>query len=195
MLTQTNTAKRRKLQWSWRCCWVLGVRNPRSIACEVWSRRFQNKLCISDRLLFIVGLFYVILLLIIPLWRRYMYETWSWHTYSYTFGFLLKTGCDTAAKGWAAREEDLATTLPASICTTPTRYRSSATAHLVVIPWSITAVILVYEVENFCFAIPYSYKFLFTTPVRWAQDLSQPKSRILNNLIGVAPRNPLLQAI
>ena len=23
-----------------------------------------------------------------------MYETWSWHTYSYAFGFVLKTGCD-----------------------------------------------------------------------------------------------------
>ena len=85
-----HTAQRRKLQWSWRCCWVLGVRNPRSIACEVWSRRFQDKLCISDRLLFIVSLFYVILLLIIPLWCRYMYGTWSCHTYSYAFGFSFK---------------------------------------------------------------------------------------------------------
>ena len=34
----------------------------------------------------------------------------------------------------AAREEVLATALPASICTTPTRYRSSSTARLVVIP-------------------------------------------------------------
>ena len=89
-----HTAQRRKLQWSWRCCWVLGVRNPRSIACEVWSRRFQLKLCISDRLFNLVSLFYVTLLLILPLWRHYMYETWSWHTYSYAFGFLLKTGCD-----------------------------------------------------------------------------------------------------
>jgi hypothetical protein len=24
-----------------------------------------------------------------------MYETWSWHTYSYAFSFVLKTGCDT----------------------------------------------------------------------------------------------------
>jgi len=23
-----------------------------------------------------------------------MYETWSWHSYSYAFGFLLRTGCD-----------------------------------------------------------------------------------------------------
>ena len=35
----------------------------------------------------------------------------------------------------------------------------------------------------------------FTTPVRWAQDLSQPKSGLLNNLLGGAPRNPLLQAV
>jgi hypothetical protein len=28
---------------SWRCWWVLGVRNPQSIACDVWSLRFQDK--------------------------------------------------------------------------------------------------------------------------------------------------------
>ena len=27
-------------------------------------------------------------------------------------------------------------------------------------------------------------ELLFTTPVRWAQDLSQPKSGLLNNLLG-----------
>ena len=78
----------------WRCCWVLGVRNPQSIACEVWSLRFQDKLYNSDSLLFVLVLFFVILLLIIYLWCLYMYETWSWHTYSYAFGFVLKTGCD-----------------------------------------------------------------------------------------------------
>ena len=36
----------------------------------------------------------MILLLIIHLWCLYMYETWSWHTYSYAFDFLLKIGCD-----------------------------------------------------------------------------------------------------
>ena len=45
----------------------------------------------------VVSLYYVILLLIIPLWRHYMYGTWSWHAYSYAFGFVLKTGCDSYA--------------------------------------------------------------------------------------------------
>ena len=36
-------------------------------------------------------------------------------------------------------------------------------------------------------------ELLFTTPMRWAQDLSQPKSGLLNNLLGGAPRNPLLK--
>ena len=85
-----HTAQRIKLQWSWRYCWVLGARNPRSIAYEVWSCRFQDKLCISDRLLFIVSLFYVTLLLNIPLWHHYMYGTWSWHTYIYAFSFFKK---------------------------------------------------------------------------------------------------------
>ena len=51
---------------------------------------------------------------------------------SRTCGYL--GGAASAAQGRAAREEVLATALPASICTTPTRYRSSATARLVVIP-------------------------------------------------------------
>ena len=38
------------------------------------------------------------------------------------------------AQGRAVREVVHATALPASICTTPTRYGSSATARLVVIP-------------------------------------------------------------
>jgi hypothetical protein len=63
-------------------------------------------------------------------------------------------GAASAAQGRAAREEVLATALPASICTTPACYRSSATARLVVIPLSITAIILVYAVENFCFCYP-----------------------------------------
>ena len=67
---------------------------PQSIACEVWRLCFQDKLYNSDNLLFVVILFYVILLLIIHLWCLYMYETWFWHTYSYVFGFVLKTGCD-----------------------------------------------------------------------------------------------------
>ena len=49
-----------------------------------------------------------------------------------TCGYL--GGAASAAQGRAAREEVLATALPASICTTLTRYRSSATARLVVIP-------------------------------------------------------------
>ena len=44
---------------------------------------------------------------------------------SRTCGYL--GGAASAAQGRAAREEILATALPASICTTPTRYRSSAT--------------------------------------------------------------------
>ena len=46
----------------------------------------------------------------------------------------LRGGAALAAQGRAVREEVHATALPASICTTPTRYRSSATARLVVIP-------------------------------------------------------------
>ena len=34
------------------------------------------------------------LLLTILLWHHYMYGIWSWHIYSYAFGFLIKTGCD-----------------------------------------------------------------------------------------------------
>ena len=51
---------------------------------------------------------------------------------SHTCGYL--GGAAFAAQGRAAREEVLATALPASICTTPMRYRSTATARLVVIP-------------------------------------------------------------
>ena len=46
----------------------------------------------------------------------------------------LRGGAALATQGRAVCEEVHATALPASICTTPTRYRSSATAHLVVIP-------------------------------------------------------------
>ena len=46
----------------------------------------------------------------------------------------LRGGAALAAQGRAVREVVHATALPASICTTPTRYRSSATARLVVIP-------------------------------------------------------------
>ena len=49
-----------------------------------------------------------------------------------TCGYL--GGAASVAQGRAAREEILATALPASIYTTPTRYRCSATARLVVIP-------------------------------------------------------------
>ena len=45
----------------------------------------------------------------------------------------LRGGAALAAQGRAVREVVHATALPASICTTPTRYRSSATARLVVI--------------------------------------------------------------
>ena len=51
---------------------------------------------------------------------------------SRTCGYL--GGAASATQGQAAHEEVHATALPASICTTPTRYRSSATARLVVIP-------------------------------------------------------------
>ena len=46
----------------------------------------------------------------------------------------LRGGTALAAQGRAIREVVHATALPASICTTSTRYRSSATACLVVIP-------------------------------------------------------------
>ena len=29
-----------------------------------------------------------------------MYETWSWHTYSFAFGFVLKTGCHSYRDCW-----------------------------------------------------------------------------------------------
>ena len=52
---------------------------------------------------------------------------------SRTCGYL--GGAASAAQGRAAREEVLATALPASICsTTSTRDRSSASARLLVIP-------------------------------------------------------------
>ena len=47
--TAHRSQKRKLLEVYWRCCWVLGVRNPRSIACEALSCRFPLKLCISDR--------------------------------------------------------------------------------------------------------------------------------------------------
>ena len=50
-------------------------------------------------------------------------------------------GAASAAQGRAAHEEVLATALPAAICMTPTRFKSSAPARLVVILWSITAVV------------------------------------------------------
>jgi hypothetical protein len=40
-----------------RCCWVLGLRDPRSIACEVWSLHFQDKLYNSDNLYSLLILF------------------------------------------------------------------------------------------------------------------------------------------
>ena len=46
----------------------------------------------------------------------------------------LRGGAALAAQGRAIREVVHATALPASICTIPTRYRSSSTAHMVVIP-------------------------------------------------------------
>ena len=52
--------------------------------------------------------------------------------YSRTCG--LRGGAALAAQGRAVREVVHTTALPASICTTPTHYRSSATARLVVIP-------------------------------------------------------------
>ena len=66
VLTLTYCCSEEKVyEVCWRCCWVLGVRNPQSIACEVWSLRFQDKLYNSNILLIVV--FYVILLLIIHL--------------------------------------------------------------------------------------------------------------------------------
>ena len=46
----------------------------------------------------------------------------------------LRGGAAFAAQGRAVREEVHATALAVSICTTPARYRSSATTRLVVIP-------------------------------------------------------------
>ena len=46
----------------------------------------------------------------------------------------LRGGAALAAQGRAVHEVVHATVLQASICTTPTRYKSSATARLVVIP-------------------------------------------------------------
>jgi hypothetical protein len=47
-------AQRRK--WCkvfWRWCWVLGLHNPQSITCEVWSLRFQDKLYNSNSTLIV----------------------------------------------------------------------------------------------------------------------------------------------
>ena len=46
----------------------------------------------------------------------------------------LRGGAALATQGQAVREEVHATALPASICTTPMHYRSSATTRLVIIP-------------------------------------------------------------
>jgi hypothetical protein len=73
----------------WGCCWVLGVRNPQSTACDVWSLRFQDKAYISDNLSFS----YVILFMY-SLICHYMHETWSWHAYRFALGFLWKNRCD-----------------------------------------------------------------------------------------------------
>ena len=79
----------------WRWCWVLGVRNPQSIACEVWSLHFQDKLYNFDNLLIVVFTWYYYWLFTYNVYIYiYIYKTWSWHTYSYAFGFVLKTGCD-----------------------------------------------------------------------------------------------------
>ena len=76
----------------WRWCWVLGVRSPQSIAYEVWSLRFQDKLYNSDSLIVVVILFSWYNYWFIHLWCLYMYKTWSWHTYSYVFVFKKKSG-------------------------------------------------------------------------------------------------------
>jgi hypothetical protein len=41
----------------WRWCWVQGLRNPRSIACEVGSHRFQDKLYNFENLFSLLVLF------------------------------------------------------------------------------------------------------------------------------------------
>jgi hypothetical protein len=56
----------------WRCCGVLGVRNPQSTVCDVWSLRFQDLSVNSDNLSFS----YMILFLC-TLICHYMHETWS----------------------------------------------------------------------------------------------------------------------
>jgi len=47
--------RRKKLMWS--LLKMMLSSNPRSIACEVWSFHFQDKLFISDNLLIVVSLF------------------------------------------------------------------------------------------------------------------------------------------
>ena len=56
----TAAQKEKVYEVCWRCCWVLGVRNPQSIACEVWSLHFQDKLYNSDSLLVVLILFFMI---------------------------------------------------------------------------------------------------------------------------------------
>jgi hypothetical protein len=50
-LYHSNQVQLKFDQWCevfWRWCWVLGLCNPRSIACEVWSFRFQDKLLTDE---------------------------------------------------------------------------------------------------------------------------------------------------
>ena len=90
----TTLLRRRKLQWSWRCCWVLGACNPGRLPMKC-GVVVSSRSCVSlIDLLIIVSFFYITLLFILLLCYHYMYRTWFWHTYSYAFGFLKKNESD-----------------------------------------------------------------------------------------------------
>jgi hypothetical protein len=60
---------------------------PQSIACVVGASVSRIELCNSDRFVSLFVLIYVILLLLFTC-VYYMYETRSWHTYSYALGLF-----------------------------------------------------------------------------------------------------------
>jgi hypothetical protein len=57
MLVIIAAQRRKWCEVFWRRCWVLGPRNPRSIAYEVWSLYFQDKLYNSENFYSLLILF------------------------------------------------------------------------------------------------------------------------------------------
>jgi hypothetical protein len=53
----------------------------------------------------IIFLFSYVILFLYSLICHYMYETWSWHAYSYALGFLWKNRCDRSARSQPLRTD------------------------------------------------------------------------------------------